>query len=104
MRDATLAKAMRKQGQDVVLVPMYLPLYTDDPDITRGVPVFFGGINVYLQQKFPLFRKTPRWLDSILDSRFMLWLASRQEGSTSAQGMGNMTLSMLKGEDGNQAK
>jgi len=104
MRDATLAKAMRRLGEDVVLVPMYLPLYTDYPDIAQGVPVFFGGINVYLQQKFPLFRKTPRWLDRLLDSRFLLRLAARQEGSTNASGMGAMTLSMLLGEDGNQAK
>ena len=104
MRDVTLVKALRRQGQDVVLVPMYLPLYTDEPDITRGVPVFFGGINVYLQQKFPLFRKTPRWMDRILDSRLMLRLAAQQEGSTKAAGMGEMTLSMLRGEDGNQAK
>ena len=104
MRDVALVKALRRQGQDVVLVPMYLPLYTDDPDITRGVPVFFGGINVYLQQHFKLFRKTPRWMDWILDSRLMLWLAAQQEGSTKAAGMGEMTLSMLRGEDGNQAK
>jgi hypothetical protein len=88
MRDAALVKAMRRQGYDVILVPMYLPLYTDDPDIAKGIPVFFGGINVYLQQQFPLFRKTPRWLDRVLDSRPMLWLASRQEGSTKAAGMG----------------
>jgi glycosyltransferase involved in cell wall biosynthesis len=104
MRDVALVKALRRQGQDVVLVPMYLPLYTDDPDITRGVPVFFGGINVYLQQHFKLFRKTPRWMDWLLDSRLMLWLAAQQEGSTKAAGMGEMTLSMLRGEDGNQAK
>jgi len=104
MRDAALVRAMRRQGADVVLVPMYLPLYTDDPDITRGVPVFFGGINVYLQQKLPFFRKTPRWLDQLLDSRPLLKLAASREGSTRAAGMGEMTLSMLRGEDGNQAK
>jgi glycosyltransferase involved in cell wall biosynthesis len=104
MRDVALVKAMRRQGHEVVLVPMYLPLYTDDPEITRGVPVFFGGINVYLQQRFPIFRKTPRWLDRLLDSRALLRLAARREGSTRAAGMGRMTLSMLRGENGNQAK
>ncbi len=104
MRDVALVKALRRQGHDVVLVPMYLPLYTDDHNITRGVPVFFGGINVYLQQVLPIFRRTPRWLDRLLDSRAILWMAARAEGSTKASGMGRMTLSMLRGEDGNQAK
>ncbi len=104
LRDTALVQALRRQGQDVILVPMYLPLYTDGPDIARDVPVFFGGVNVYLQQQFGLFRRTPRWLDRLLDSRFVLGLAARQEGSTRASGMGAMTLSMLRGEDGNQAK
>ncbi len=104
MRDAALVKALRRLGHDVILVPMYLPLYTDDPDVTRGAPVFFGGINVYLQQKLALFRKTPRWLDRLLDSRPLLRLAAQQEGSTDPARMGEMTLSMLRGDGGNQAK
>ncbi len=104
LRDTALVQALRRLGQDMILVPMYLPLYTDGPDIARDVPVFFGGINVYLQQQFRLFRRTPRWLDRVLDSRWMLGLAAQQEGSTSPDGMGAMTLSMLQGQDGNQAK
>jgi glycosyltransferase involved in cell wall biosynthesis len=104
LRDTALVQALRRRGQDVILVPMYLPLYTDGPDIARDVPVFFGGVNVYLQQQFGLFRRTPRWLDRVLDARWVLGLAARQEGSTTADGMGAMTLSMLRGEDGNQAK
>ena len=30
--------------------------------------VFFGGISVYLEQRFPLFRRTPWILDKIWDS------------------------------------
>ncbi len=104
LRDTALVQALRRQGHDVILVPMYLPLYTDGPDIARDAPVFFGGINVYLQQQFRLFRKTPRWVNRLLDSRWMLGLAAQQEGSTSPDGMGAMTLSMLRGEDGNQAR
>ncbi len=104
LRDSALTKAMRRLGHDIVMVPMYLPMFTDDPGISGNVPVFFGGINVYLQQKFPLFRHTPRWFDRLLDSRWLLKLAARQEGSTNAANMGAMTLSMIRGEDGNQAK
>lgn len=104
LRDTALVQALRRRGEDVTLVPMYLPLYTDGPDIARDVPVFFGGINVYLQQQFRLFRQTPRWLDRALDSPWLLGLAARREGTTRPAGMGAMTLSMLRGEDGNQAK
>ncbi len=103
LRDTALVQALQAQGQDVILVPMYLPLYTD-ADVPPDAPVFFGGINVYLQQKFKLFRKTPRWLDRVLDSRFLLGLAAKKEGTTQANAHGAMTLSMLRGEDGNQAK
>ncbi len=104
LRDTALVQELRRRGQDMILVPMYLPLYTDGPDVARDVPVFFGGINVYLQQHVPFFRKTPRWLDRLLDSRWLLGIAARQEGSTKASGMGRMTLSMLQGAEGNQAK
>jgi len=104
MRDSSLVRALRAEGHDVVLVPMYLPIYTDDRDVARDVPVFFGGINVYLQQQVPFFRKTPRWLDALFDARWLLGLAARKAGATRAAGLGKMTLSMLRGPDGNQAK
>ena len=104
MRDSALARELRRHGHDVILVPMYLPMYTDDPDIAGDSPVFFGGINVYLQQKIPLFRRTPRWLDRLFDSRWMLGLAAKREGTTAPAGMGAMTLSMIRGRDGRQVK
>jgi glycosyltransferase involved in cell wall biosynthesis len=104
MRDLATIKALKRAGAHVVMVPMYLPMYADDPDVARDVPVFFGGINAYLQQRFGLFRRTPRWLDRLFDSRPMLRLAARMEGSTKAAGLGEMTLSMIRGEEGNQAK
>ncbi|MCF7849115.1 MAG: glycosyltransferase family 4 protein [Kiritimatiellales bacterium] len=104
MRDSTLVQALRRQGFDVVMVPMYLPLFTDDNPLDDDTPVFFGGINVYLQQQFKIFRKTPRWLDRLFDSMWMLKKAAKMEGSTSATEMGPMTLSMLEGSDGNQRK
>jgi glycosyltransferase involved in cell wall biosynthesis len=104
MRDPSLVKALRGLGHDAVIVPMYLPLFGDEPGIARDVPVFFGGVNVYLQQRFGLFRKTPRWFDRLLDSRLVLKAAAKRAGMTRAAGMGKMTLSMIRGDDGNQAK
>lgn len=104
MRDAALVRALRAQGHDVIMAPMYLPILVDAENLTGDVPVFFGGINVYLQQKLGLFRKTPRWLDRWLDTPRMLGFAARREGSTEPAHLGPMTLSMLDGPQGHQKK
>ncbi len=104
LRDMILIKALRSYGHDVVVVPMYLPFFLDTPDVTRETPVFFGGLNVYLQQQFKLFRNTPRCFDKILDSSWLLRLIAKRAESTSASGLGKMTLSMLEGKNGNQVK
>lgn len=104
MRDGALVQALRKLGLDVVMVPMYLPTFTDGDPVGDDSPVFFGGINVWLQQQLPLFRNTPRWLDKWFDSGWMLKRAAKMEGTTSAADLGPMTLSMLNGADGHQRK
>ena len=76
LHDNTLAAALLKLGEDVVLVPIYTPIRTDERDVSEP-RVFFGGINAYLQQKFPLFRRTPRWLDGWLDHPALLRLVAR---------------------------
>lgn len=104
MRDNALVKALRKQGHEAVLAPMYLPHFIDEESATGNTPLFFGGINVYLQQKWPLFRDTPAWLDRMLNSTAMLNLAASQAGMTAAHDLGEMTISMVLGEQGSQAK
>jgi glycosyltransferase involved in cell wall biosynthesis len=104
MRDGALVQALRRAGEDVVMVPMYLPMFTDGDPVEDHTPVFFGGINVWLQQQVPFFRKTPRWLDRWFDSKWMLKRAAKMEGTTSAGDLGAMTLSMLEGAEGNQRK
>ena len=37
------------------MVPLYLPLAADKTEPLSHAPIFFGGINVYLQQKLALF-------------------------------------------------
>jgi glycosyltransferase involved in cell wall biosynthesis len=86
------------------MVPLYLPLPADKTEPLSNAPIFFGGINVYLQQKLTLFRKTPRWIDRWFDSRSLLAWAGRKAGMTSARNLGETTVSMLQGEDGRQIK
>jgi glycosyltransferase involved in cell wall biosynthesis len=104
MRDAALARALRKHGHELTLVPVYLPILIDAKDINEDVPVFFGGVNVYLQQMSGIFRKTPRWLDKWLDVDWLLRWAAKREGSTEASSLGPLTLSMLEGVNGKQKK
>jgi len=104
LRDNALVSALRKQGHDAVLLPMYLPHVVDEESMAEDAPLFFGGINVYLQQKLAIFRKTPRWLDRWFDAPALLNRAASYAGMTSAQDLGELTLSMLLGENGRQAK
>ncbi len=105
MRDNALAKELIRQGHEALMVPMYLPLTLDETAAGGAdAPVFFGGINVYLQQKLALFRHTPRWLDRLLDARGLLRLAGKQSGMTDTSDLGALTHSMLSGEEGNQRK
>ncbi len=103
MRDNALATELISRGHDVSLLPVYTPTLTDEANVS-GDKVFFGGISVYLEQYVPLFRKSPRWLDRLWDSKPMLQLASRRSISTSPRMLGEMTVSMLKGEAGFQKK
>jgi glycosyltransferase involved in cell wall biosynthesis len=104
MRDNALAVALRDQGHDAILVPLYLPPSLDEPSATENSPLFYGGVNVYLQQSSGLFRHTPRWVDRVFDSPGMLRMAANRAGSTQAKDLGELTVSTLRGEDGNQAK
>jgi glycosyltransferase involved in cell wall biosynthesis len=104
LRDAALVKAVRGLGHDVLMVPLYLPLQADKVEQVSNAPIFFGGVNVYLQQKLSLFRKTPRWIDRWFDSRGLLEWAGRKAGMTNARDLGETTISMLQGEDGRQVK
>ena len=103
LHDNALVAALRRLGHDVVLVPLYTPIRTDEPN--QSLPrVFFGGINVFLQQVCPLFRYTPRWLDRLWDTGWMMRLLGRRRAAVDPRGLGPLTVSMLRGREGNQRK
>ena len=103
-RDNALVAAWRRQGHETLMVPLYLPLTLDEPDQSRGTPIFFSGINVYLEQKIPWFRNAPAWLHRWLAHPALLKLASGRAARTRAEDVGDLTLSMFRGEEGNQAR
>jgi len=103
LRDNAMATELIARGHDVMLLPVYTPTFTDEPNVSRN-HVVLGGISAYLEQYVPVFRKTPHWLDRLWDSKTVLSLASRRSISTDPKMLGEMTVSVLRGEDGFQSK
>ena len=103
VRDLALVQALRRAGHDVVMAPMYLPLELNDPGIVNDSPLFYGAVKVYLKETVSWLRKAPPWLNRLLDAAPVLAMAAKRSGSTSAPGLSELTLSMLAGEQGNQA-
>lgn len=104
LRDKATLRAMRDLGHDVIMLPLYLPIGPDEFTPSMRPGVFFGGINVYLQQKAAFFRKSPRWMDRLFDSPGLLRLAGRLAGMTSPGELAQTTISMLRGGSGRQKK
>jgi glycosyltransferase involved in cell wall biosynthesis len=103
MHDNTLAAALARTGVDVQLVPTYTPIRTDEHD-TSVDRVFFGGVNVFLQQKFAIFRYLPSLLDRMLDQPwFLRWVTTRGLDIDPKE-LGALTVSMLRGKHGYQRK
>src|SRR5512135_1244234 len=104
LHDNMLVAALRKLGHDTLMVPLYLPLTLDEPDQSAGTPVFFGGISVYLEHKSALFRAAPPWVRQLLAARPLLKWAAGKAAKTRAEEVGDLALSMIRGEAGHQAR
>jgi glycosyltransferase involved in cell wall biosynthesis len=104
LRDNALAAELLARGHAVTLLPVYTPTLTDEPNVSAGNPVLFGGVSVYLQQHVPLFRHTPRVIDRLWDSMAVLRAVSKRSLRTSPATLGDLTVSVLRGEDGHQRK
>lgn len=101
LRDSKYVVALREQGHEVTIIPMYLPIFADEHDL-KEIPVFYGAVSIYLKQLYPIFRKAPHWVDQLLNSKPLLKMAASMAGSTNAKGLEEMTVSMLSGEEGKQ--
>lgn len=98
-RDLDTVRALRSLGHDAVLVPLYLPIGA----AADAAPVFYGAVNVFLEQTLPGYRRLPRSWRRFLDAMPVLRFAADRAGSTRARGLDDLTLSVLRGEDGRQA-
>jgi glycosyltransferase involved in cell wall biosynthesis len=99
-RDMIYLRAIRKvPGITASAIPLYLPPdeSTNDPGLDKNV--FFGAISMYLREKVPFLKNMPSFFDKFLDSAPMLRMASRRAGTTRTEGLEDMTLNMIRGEN-----
>ena len=104
LRDSAYVNSLREMGHDAITLPMYMPLTLNGEITDEAAPVFYGAVNIYLKQQFPLFRHMPGWMENLFDSKPMLKFAARKSGSTRAHGLEQLTESMLLGQKGNQSQ
>ena len=102
LRDLAAIETLRQRGHTVTLMPLYLPATTLMRHPTE-IPVFYGAVTLYLRHRYAFLRRLPRAWFKPLDSWPVLRLAARFAGSTTASGLEDLTLSMLRGPDGRQA-
>ncbi|MCA9298312.1 MAG: glycosyltransferase family 4 protein, partial [Phycisphaerales bacterium] len=94
LREATLARALRRLGHDSIIVPLYLPVFSEQDGTDDRISM--GGINVYLRHRFPglrIPRPVGRWMD---DARLLRW-AARRGDMTDATSHASFAVSMLEG-------
>jgi glycosyltransferase involved in cell wall biosynthesis len=99
-RDMIYLRAIRKvPGTKASAIPLYLP--PDESTVESGLDknVFFGAISMYLREKVPFLKNMPVFMDKIVDSPPMLKMAAKRAGTTRTEGLEEMTLNMIKGEN-----
>ncbi len=101
LRDNTIAAAQLDAGHDVLLIPTYTPTRPEGRNVSLD-RIYLGGINVFLQEHFPILRRMPRVLTRMLDSAPLLRLATSRGVSVEPAQLGRLTVSMLRGVDGAQ--
>jgi glycosyltransferase involved in cell wall biosynthesis len=103
LRDNALAWGLRELGEDVVLVPAYTPMRLDESAASDG-RVVFNAVGVYLEQRWPSLGARLPFLRRWLTSSWLLRAISRLPASTDPAKLGALTVSVLRGEDGNQRR
>ena len=98
-RDNALAIELLAQGHDISLVPVYTPTRTEDVNVSQS-RVLFGGISVYLQHRFAMFRHAPRLFDRLWDSPRVIQAFAGRSVSNDPRLLGSLTVSMLRGQSG----
>ena len=99
MRDNTLASALLRLGTEIMLVPTFTPIRTEETDVSLD-RVFLGGIQVYLEEKWPALRHLPKAVRRVLDHPRLLRAFSTVSLERRRAGDGALAVSLLRGEAG----
>jgi glycosyltransferase involved in cell wall biosynthesis len=84
-----------------LLLPVYTPTVTDEENVSEK-KVFFSGLSVYLKEFVPWLRRMPQWLERVLDAPAVINALTRLSVSNSPRRLGELTVSMLRGDEGPQ--
>jgi glycosyltransferase involved in cell wall biosynthesis len=99
-RDMIYLRAIRKvPGTNASAIPLYLPPDGTASELGLDKKVFFGAISMYLREKVPFLKNMPVFFDKLVDSGPMLRMAAKRAGTTRTEGLEDMTLNMIKGEN-----
>ena len=103
IRDNALAARLMAAGHEVLLLPLYTPLLTDEENVSSD-RLFYDGISVYLEEWVPLFRHTPWLLDRLWESPQLIRAVAGRAVQTEPETLGDLTVSVLEGTNGRQSK
>ncbi len=103
MHDNTLARALSQMGIDIQLIPTYTPIRTDEDDVSID-RIFFGGVNVFLEQTVPMYRFLPSFFGRIFDQPWLIKKLTARAASVNPKSLGKLTISMLRGTAGYQRR
>jgi len=99
-RDMLFLRAIRKvKGIKASAIPLYLPPDKSNNDQDFDTRVFFGAISLYLREKVKFLKNMPAFLDKFFDMAPFLKLAARQAGTTRTEGLEDLTISMIEGDN-----
>ncbi len=99
MHGNTLAAGLRQAGADVILAPVYTPVRTDEENVSID-RLGMGGINVFLDESMPLWRRMPGLVRRLLDWPALVSWAARRGGGTRPEQLGRLAVAMIRGDDG----
>jgi len=104
-RDMLYFRAVRlDKGVNATAIPLYLPPEKAYIESGFDTNVFFGAISLFIREKVPFLEQMPSFIDKILDAPPLLKLAAKRAGTTSPEGMEDLTLNMIDGNHSSREK
>ena len=104
MHDNTLVAALRRSGHDALLIPTYTPIRTDEEDVSQQPRLLRRHQRLPAAEARASSATRPGSSTACSTSRRLLRWVSRFAVKTQAEELGDLTVSMLEGEHGQQRK